>query len=130
LRALVQSGVLKTATAPGALCYIMIEQAQRGLDYDPGTGVFRSVGRKLVQLVDARYGGSAGACSCLVTSVPDWPDGSEPLWAQRNIASRAFPEFDISGTQEHTLFFTQRGDDWVMSAAPVLSDNPYRGVAP
>jgi hypothetical protein len=118
LRVLVDAGILRTAPSSGAAGYIVFEEARRSLDYDPKTGIFRSVGRRLLQLIEARYIGGPDGCRCLVTSVPDWADGMAPGWAQQIVASRAFPEFEGLGAHEDTLFFQRRQGDWFPAEAP------------
>lgn len=121
LRALAESGILILEDIGCGQGPALSIAASAGLEYDPGTGVFRSVGRRLVGLWEARWSGGPDGCCCLATSAPKWPGGTAPSWAGSIAASRAFPEFDGDGVREDALFFERSAGTWRLSQATMPS---------
>ncbi len=120
LRALVDAGLLKTSAASfdGS---ITVSLNGHGLSYDAETGIFQSVGRKLTQIHDARVTEDAAGCCCLIQSIPDWPSGLAPRWAEELFNARVFPEFEGPGSRQDTLFFERRGSGWKLTQATMPS---------
>lgn len=119
IRALADAGILRTAAAGDGS--ITISLSPSGPGYDPDTGLFSSVGRKLVQVLEARLTDDAAGCCCLVQSMPDWPTGVAPRWAETLFNARVFPEFEGPGSRQDTLFFERQAGAWKLTQATMPS---------